>query len=64
MRGRRDAEAKDKKALRRSHFMRFFRQVICPTGNRREFVSSPSAKKYFAFSETRISRSLRTVPPQ
>jgi hypothetical protein len=42
--GRRDAEGKNKEALRRSHFTLFFRQVICPTGSCGEFLSSPSAK--------------------
>jgi len=40
----RDAEGKNKKALRRSHFSLFFYQVICPSGSRREFLSSSSAK--------------------
>ena len=42
--GRRDAEGKNKEALRRSHFTLFFRQVICPTGSCGEFLSSLSAK--------------------
>jgi len=36
--------ATGQEALRRSHFTIFFRQVICPTGSVREFLSSPRAK--------------------
>jgi hypothetical protein len=42
--GRRIAVGKNKKRLRRSHFTRFFRQVICPSGSCREFLSSPQRK--------------------
>jgi hypothetical protein len=34
----------DRKALRRSYFFAVMRQVICPTGTQREFVSRPLSK--------------------
>jgi DNA repair exonuclease SbcCD ATPase subunit len=40
----RDATEKNKKALCRNNFSLFLRQVICPSGSCREFVSSPRRK--------------------
>jgi hypothetical protein len=42
--GRRNAEEKNEKGLRRSHFMLFFRQVICPMGHFANSLSSPFRK--------------------
>jgi hypothetical protein len=39
-----------RKALRRSHFTLLLRQVICPTGSVREFLSSPRVKNKSLFT--------------
>jgi hypothetical protein len=39
-----------RKALRRSHFTLLLRQVICPTGSVREFLSSPRVKNKSLFN--------------